>query len=184
MFHKIILFHIITLFMLLISGCSSNAYIQKVTPINSSLAPYDKAIVNIKGVSSVKHRKGFNAGKTDLENKFISNLSQSSQFKVIARTIPNNFKKNTLIINLTIEDFQYLSATSSVMGGIFSGNARIKVLMRLIDANTGKHIAEIRSGAQTRSSGGIFRGNTSSLITEISKKLTDEIINYRRLLHK
>lgn len=173
-------YYLLIFLTLLISGCSTTAFIQKVTPVNSSLSAYNKAFISVKGKSkSIENTHGFEISKSDLEIKFISNLTEAKLFNEVSSQVTKNNDKGAIIINLIIEELSYLSGASSIMGGIMTGNARFKVLAQLKEAETGKKIGEIRSGAQTSSSGGIFRGSTSGQITSISKKLVNELSSYK-----
>jgi len=172
-----VLLGIVLLF--LISGCGSNALLQKVTPVNTSLSKYKYAIISVEGKNElIKKEKGFGITQKELKNNFISNLSEQNKFKHVSGESSGNHEKETLFIKLVIEELSYLSGASSYFFGIFSGNASLKVLARLIDVKTNKTIGEIRSFSKTSLSGGIFRGGTATLIREISEKLVEDITNY------
>ena len=163
----------------MITACSSNAYIQKVTPVTSNISSYDTASISVEGISeSVKRKHGYTNVKEALEKDFIRALSQTAKFKHVDKWNSSHTASATIHIELKIEYFEYLSGAASVMGGILSGNSSIKVIARLIDAKSGGIIGELRSGAHTKSSGGVFRGSTGTLITEVSNKLANEISSY------
>lgn len=164
---------------LLLSGCGTTAFIQKVSPVNTSMSQYKHAYVEVKAKDSiVKNSKGFDVTQQKFGEHFISNLTETNRFLTISNEKSKNTKKRSILIDLIIEDSNYLSGFSSFMWGVMSGNARLKVLAKISDASSGKIIGEIRSGSNTSSSGGIFRGSSSDLITEISKKLAIEIASY------
>jgi len=163
----------------LTSGCGSNALLQKITPVNTSLSKYNYAVISVEGENElIKKEKGFEITQKELKNNFISNLSEKNKFKYVSGESSENFEEGTLYIKLVIEELSYLSGASSYFFGIFSGNASLKVLARLIDVKTNKTIGEIRSFSKTSLSGGIFRGGTATLIREVSEKLVEDITNY------
>ncbi|WP_263079420.1 hypothetical protein [Endozoicomonas sp. Mp262] len=173
---------LLIMFSSLVTACASNTFIQEIQPVKTSLSPYNKAIITVKeGSPSVKTKKGFEASKSALEKDFAASLTELNTFHIISRTQAKGVVENdtTLLINLIIEDFQYLSGASSVVAGVFSGNAYFKVRAQIIDLKSGDIIGEVRSGAHTESSDGIFRGSTGTLITKISKKLAKEIDSYK-----
>lgn len=168
------------LLLILITGCGTTAFIQKVTPVDTAMSQYKHAYVLVHAKdNTVKESKGFDVSQRELRKHFISNLTTTNRFLTISNINPEKAKQSSLLIDLIIEDSNYLSGFSSYMWGVMSGNARLKVLAKISDANSGKVISEIRSGSHTASSGGIFRGSSSSLITDISEKLALEIASYK-----
>jgi hypothetical protein len=163
-----------------LTACSSKAYIQEITPVKSNISNYEIALVSVsEGEGSVKSKKGYTNVKSNLEGEFIKSLSATGKFKVVKKSILSNSDDGALNIDLEIEGFEYLSGAASVMGGVFSGNSYLKIVAHLIDAESGEVIGEIRSGAHTKSSHGVFRGSTGALITEVSGKLAAEISSYK-----
>ncbi|HED33687.1 MAG TPA: hypothetical protein ENJ08_05635 [Gammaproteobacteria bacterium] len=177
---KNIYLYSICLTLTIISGCTPEAYIEKVTPITPGLSHYETAFVNVKANSrEIENEHGYQESRSALQTEFISKLSDAHVFSMVSPQSSDNNENGSVLIDLIIEDMNYLSGTSSIMGGVFSGNAHLRILAKLTEADTGKIIGEIRSGAQTSSSGGMFRGSTSTLISEISTKLTKEISGYK-----
>ena len=168
-------------FLLLLSGCSANTYIQKVSPVKDGIAAYNKITVSVKSENSaIEKHDGFDISKSELERQFVTHLAETNKFKLVTSSDDSVKEPGLMQITLVIEDFNYVSGAASVMGGVLSGNARLKVLAQLTDSETGTPLGELRAGAQTRSSGGIFRGSTGTLITDISRKLADEIAGYKK----
>lgn len=173
-------FHTFLSIALLVCGCAANVLVEDVTPLEFSLSSYDKALVDVQAKSqSIKNAEGFTLSKAELESQFISNLQNKKLFEVVSNQALPDTNEDTLRINLIVEDFNYVSGASSVMFGIMTGNARLSILAQLIDADTGRVLGEIRSGAKTKSSGGIFRGSTGTLISAITEQLVNEISSYK-----
>jgi len=165
--------------LILLNGCGSNALLQRVTPINSSLEKYNNVIVIAEGKNeSIKKAKGFHISRNELESEFITSLAKKNKFRNVSSGSTGNHESGTLLIKLVIEELDYLSGASSYFFGVFSGNSSLKVLAKLLDAKTGVVIGEIRSFAKTNSSGGVFRGGTAGLITKVSDKLVEDILSY------
>jgi len=180
MHHSILQRSTLILIVLLIYGCSGHSYVQRATPLKTSLAPFTTAYIDVKGASPrIEALKGFNQSRSHLLQEFALHLRTSQKFEAVYIGAPENNEKNTVFIKIIVEDFKYLSIAASAGFGVVSRNARLKVLAQLIDAETDNIIGELRSGAHTKSSGGIFRGGTGTLIKEISKKLADEIASYK-----
>ena len=127
----------------LTSGCGSNALLQKVTPVNTSLSKYKYAIISVEGKNEIiKKEKGFEITQKELKDNFISNLSEKNKFKYVSGESLENFVEGTLYIKLIIDELSYLSGAWSYFFGMFSGNASLKVLARLIDVKINKTIVE------------------------------------------
>ncbi len=172
---------LIAIIALLIAGCSGHAYVQDVTTAgNTNLAPYDSVYVEVKAEDgSIESREGFDISKTDFEKAFIADMTERNRFGYVGPRITGKPERGAVVVSLVIEDLNYVSGASSAMFGVMAGNARFKVLARIMDAESGELIAEVRSGAHTRSSGGIFRGSTGTLIVEVSKQLATKISSYK-----
>lgn len=171
---------LLVFFLLLLSGCAAKTYLQKVSPVTDGIAAYNKITVSVKAENtSIEKHDGFDISKSELASQFVTQLTETNKFKQVSISSEDTKEPGLMHITLVIEDFNYVSGAASVMGGVLSGNARLKVLAQLTDSETGKPLGELRAGAQTRSSGGIFRGSTGSLITDISTKLATEIASYK-----
>lgn len=177
--YKVIKYLTIPMLALTLGGCGSKVFVKEVTPPKESLASYVLAAINVEGQSDqIKQRKGYTEIHSALKKDFIAALSETNRFKEVYVRTEGEVPQGSIVINLVIGRFRYLSGASSVMGGVFSGNSHIRVTAQLIDPESGETIGEIDSGAHTKSSGGVFRGSTGTLITKVSKELADKIASY------
>jgi len=167
--------------LLLTVSCTPKPLLQKVQAINTNLSQYNTVHVHVKGKNnSIEKVHGFNPTRDALKRQFIEDLKDEDMFTKVLGNKPENYGKDSLSIDLVIEELNYRHATMSFFFGIFSGNSHIKILAELSDTTTGESVGTYRFGAKNKTSGGIFRGGTSKLIVQISEKLVDEIARYKR----
>lgn len=171
----------VLLSMVILSGCATpNIYVQKDTPIKSSLAAYETVLVSVQAKdASIAEKDGFDARRMEFEQLFVEKLAATQKFKKVLSADGQSGDSNTLGINLIIEEFEDVSGGASVIFGVFAGNAKLKVLAKISDTASKEVLGELRSGAGTSSSAGIFRGSTSTLIEEITNGLVAEIATYK-----
>lgn len=168
------------LLVLLLAGCASSAKLRVESPVTPGLSGYDRVFVNVQGARpAIEKKHGYDVTSAALEKGFIQSLAQSKKFKKISSEVSGNPEYNAVLVVLKIEAFDYVSGASSVMMGVMSGNASLRVSAELRDMKEDKLLGELVSSAQTRTSHGIFRGSTGTLAADVSKQLADAVASYK-----
>ena len=172
MYYKIIRICLVSLVFIVGYGCTSNSYLQKIKPLSNDFSKYENIYVSMDqyqggGASD----QSFNQVKSVLSQQLIKRLTDSNKFKIVSDEIPSDIKKKSVKMHIIIEDLNDVNVTSSIVLGVHSGNARLKVLSKFIDLDTGLIIGEVRVGSHTRSTAGVLRGGTETLLSAVSSKL-------------
>ena len=69
----------------ILAGCGATAYVQKVTPVKSSLSGYQTVLVNVKAAKATMEKQdGFSESKNDLESHFVTELTNTKRFPSVA----------------------------------------------------------------------------------------------------
>lgn len=160
-----------------LSACSSKAGFIKYEQISTNLAKYERVSISVRAENAlIEAKKGYDITKQEFEKAIIEKLYVGNKYASVNLVDDNNPPKSGYQIVLTFTDFEYLSGAASILGGVFSGNARLKVHVKVIDVKDKKQLGEYLAVSGTSSSGGIFRGSTSGLIEAISTEIANEIL--------
>ena len=165
-----------------ITGCGEPTLkLYTIKQGNSDISQFRTAIIKVEPNSeSMVNKEGYPEVRNDVERVFMEKLTQSKRFAVIKPYDTDDKPNGALLIKLTIVNFNYVSSASSVMFGVMSGNGSIKLREELINTETGATIGKYETYAQASSSGGIFRGSTGTLIVDVSEKLINQTILYKK----
>jgi len=150
---------------LFISGCAANIKEVVYKPINKD-EKAQKAAVFL----DISHAKYVSNSK-DLTNS-MNELGQLISKKL---TVVKNKSKSDLAVNISIENFRYVSGFGRFMAGVMVGDAELKLKVKLIELSSGNIIGESVFDTESEFSEGIFGATTSRQLKAMAIKITEYI---------
>ena len=164
---------ILTIFtVLFVVGCAGkSAYMDVRQPVSTDLKKYKNVYLKVTGQRGSNTQEELDLTVAELTKSIQRKLIFSGRYKTVLLHAPEKPLQKELVIRVAIEDFDYLSGASKVLGGIMTGNARLKVRVSLLDAVDNTLVGEMVSGVQGSASSGIFRADTAGQIEEVTKQV-------------
>ena len=150
---------------LLISGCAAN--IQEVVhnPINEDEKARKEAVF-----LDISHAKYVTNSK-DLTNS-INELEQLVSKKL---TVVKDKSNSDRAVNISIENFRYVSGFGRFMAGVMVGDAELRLKVKVTESSSGNIISESVFDTQSEFSEGVFGATTSRQIEAMALKITEYI---------
>ena len=155
----------IVLVVFFISGCAANIKEVIHTPIN-----VDQNVQNHSVYLDVSPAKSLSKSK-DL-TRSIGELEQliSKKFSVV-----KNKSSSNLVVNISIENFRFVSGFGRFMAGAIVGNAQLMLKIKITELSSGKVIGESFFDTQSEFSEGVFGATTSRQLEAMAMKITEYI---------
>ena len=146
---------------LLVSGCAAN--IQEV--VHNSINENEKAqkeavFLNISHAKYVSNSK-------DLTNSMNELRQLISKKQIVVKDKVNS----DLAVNVSIENFRYVSGFGRFMAGVMVGDAELKLKVTVTELSSGNVIGESVFDTQSEFSEGIFGATTSRQLEAMAVKI-------------
>lgn len=158
-----------------LSGCAATITSLPKQKISVNPKSYDKIFLSVNATQDMQTKEGYSLALPQLQQSLTTKLLDQKITRNVVTTLTTDQSKNTLKLKLTILDFNHVSGGSSVLLGVLGGNARLTTDVVLIDMNQNTVVGEFTVTSQTSSSGGIFRGDTTSVIDAVSSQIANNL---------
>ena len=150
---------------LVISGCAANITEVVHNPINQKEKPLQNAVyLDVTHTESISKSKDLINSMDELE------LLISKKLNVV-----KNKPVSGLAVNITIENFRYVSGFGRFMAGVMVGDAELKLNVEIIDLSSGNDIGKSVLDTQSEFIEGIFGATTSRQLEAMAVKVTEYI---------
>jgi len=146
---------------LLVSGCAAN--IQEVVhnPISENEKAQKEAVfLNIFHAKYVSNSK-------DLTNSMNELRQLISKKQIVVKDKVNS----DLAVNVSIENFRYVSGVGRFMAGVMVGDAELKLKVTVTELSSGNVIGESVFDTQSEFSEGVFGATTSRQLEAMAVKI-------------
>jgi hypothetical protein len=150
---------------LCISGCAANVKEVVHNPINENEKSLKEAIY-----LDVTHAKYISKSK-DL----INSMDELEQLIAKSLNVVKSKPASGVAVNISIENFRYVSGFGRFMAGVMVGDAELKLKVEVIDLSSGDVIGKSVLDTQSEFSEGIFGATTSRQLEAMAIKVTEYI---------
>ncbi|MCP4947978.1 MAG: hypothetical protein GY923_10770 [Aestuariibacter sp.] len=150
---------------LFISGCAANIKEVVHNPINEDEKAHKETVF-----LDISHAKYISNSK-DLTNS-MNELGELISKKL---TVVKNKSNSDLAVDISIENFKYVSGFGRFMAGVMVGDAELKLKVKVTELSSGNIIGESVFDTQSKFSEGIFGATTSRQLEAMAIKITEYI---------
>jgi len=150
---------------LLVSGCAANIKENVHNPINESEKTPKEAVY-----LDISHAKYISKSK-DLTNSMNELGRLISKKLTVVQSKPNS----GLAVDISIENFRYVSGFGRFMAGVMVGDAELKLKIKVTELSSGNIIGESVFDTQSEFSEGIFGATTSRQLEAMAIKIFEYI---------
>jgi hypothetical protein len=159
---------------LVISGCAANITEVVHNPINQKEKSLQNAVyLDVTHAESILKSKDLINSMGELE------LLISKKLNVV-----KNKPVSGLAVNISIENFRYVSGFGRFMAGVMVGDAELKLNVEIIELSSGNVIGKSVLDTQSEFSEGIFGATTSRQLEAMAVKVTEYIKSSEKSSYK
>lgn len=154
-----------------LAGCAPTVQeIRADPPVAAARADMQAITITITADTAVQGRDGFATSMDELYEAVRKRLVATRPGVAVSRGVPGNAAAGTRL-DLTIEDFRYVSGAARFMVGVIAGNARLRVHVRLSDAQTGAPLGESVLGSTSSGKQGVLGPTTGRQIEAVAERV-------------